>query len=92
MTLRIVKIVKSNRKNKRYKAVFNDGTETHFGDNRYHAYVDHHDKKRKSNYQKRHQHDNLHNPKSAGSLSYWVLWSSPSIIKGIENYKKKFDL
>ena len=58
-------IIKSNRKNKKYMAVFKDGSKVHFGDSRYFQYFDktklklysslnHHDKKRKELYYKRH--------------------------------------
>ena len=33
-------IMKSNRKNKNYVAMFKNGTNIHFGDNRYEDYID----------------------------------------------------
>jgi len=50
----------------------------------------------KSNYQKRHSKDLLTDASktgmSAGALSYYVLWTEPTITKSIINYKKKFNL
>ena len=47
-------------------------------------------------YQKRHAKDLLTDASktgmSAGALSYYVLWTEPTISKSIINYKKKFNL
>lgn len=61
----MVKIQKSDRKNKKYMAIYPDDEIIHFGDNRYKQYKDstnigiysdmnHNDKKRRLNYFKRH--------------------------------------
>ena len=59
---------------------------------RYSDFTQHHDRDRMSRYRLRHKNDNLNDPKSAGAASYYVLWSSPSIIQGLDNFKKKFNL
>ena len=46
----------------------------------------------KAAYQARHVKDNLTDPMSPGSLSYHVLWSSPSFGGSIRNFRKKFSL
>ena len=50
----------------------------------------------KENYQKRHAKDLLTDASktgmSPGALSYYILWTEPIISKGIENYKKKYNL
>ena len=43
-------------------------------------------------YKARHRGDNLTDKFSAGSLSFYVLWSSKSLSAGISNYKKRFGL
>ena len=43
-------------------------------------------------YKKRHKGDNLTDPTSAGALSWYVLWSAPTVKGGIANYKKHFKL
>ena len=39
----LVEVVKSNRKNKRYMAIFSDGKKSHFGLDTGATYIDHHD-------------------------------------------------
>ena len=46
----------------------------------------------KKAYQARHAKDNLTDPMSAGALSYYVLWGSPSFGGSIRNFKNKFKL
>ena len=53
--------------------------------------ADERDKRQKA-YRARHKGDNLTDPSSAGALSWWVLWSSPTVKGGIANYKKHFKL
>lgn len=48
--------------------------------------------KRQKAYKARHKGDNLTDPTSAGALSWYVLWSAPSVKSGIANYKKHFKL
>ena len=84
-------ITKSDRKNKKFKAVFDDGTTTHFGDSRYPDYTTHNDDKRKEQYLKRHgPRENWNDPKSAGALSRWILWNKKTLKASIADYKKRF--
>ena len=50
----------------------------------------------KENYQKRHAKDLLTDESisglSRGALSYYILWTATTLNKGIENYKKKYNL
>ena len=83
--------------NKRYKAVFydDDGNKiktTQFGDKRYNNYTIHKDDKRKELYRKRHHKDNIDDPMSAGSLSWWLLWNKPTIEQSVRDYKKRFNI
>lgn len=92
MKLKLISIDNSDRINKRYKATFNDGTITHFGHDAYENYTIHKNDKRKISYIKRHQNDNLTDPKSAGALSRWILWNKKNLADSILSYKKKFNI
>ena len=49
-------------------------------------------KKATASYKARHRGDNLNDPYSAGSLSYYVLWSGDTIAAGKRAYKNKFGI
>ena len=88
-----VKFNRSNRKFKKYVAIFTDGTKTHFGDNRYNDYTSHKDIARKNNYLARHRtRENWNDFKSAGSLSRYILWNKPTLRESIKDYKTRFKL
>ena len=88
----IVEIKKSNRKNKRYVAIFDDETKTHFGYDGGQTYLDHHDKIKRENYRKRHKNDlKTNDPKRAGYLSYYILWGEEKDLDSAKKaYNKKF--
>jgi len=69
---------------------------THFGQRnpKQGTYIDHGDKEKRKNFRARHKRDlETKDFKRAGYLSYFLLWGdSPSLIKNIEDYKKKFNL
>jgi len=46
----------------------------------------------KAAYQSRHAKDNLTDPTSAGSLSYYILWNKPTLAGSIAHFKNKFKL
>tara|TARA_Y100000361_G_scaffold136064_1_gene136441 strand:- start:86 stop:421 length:336 start_codon:yes stop_codon:yes gene_type:complete len=46
----------------------------------------------KSNYRSRHRNDNINDPYSAGSLSWWLLWNKPTLSASIKDYEKKFNI
>jgi len=46
----------------------------------------------KKAYRSRHAKDNLNNPFSPGALSYYILWSAPTMRGGIRNYEKRFNI
>ena len=89
-----MKIYNSSRKDKRYVAVFNDGTKTHFGLKNGNTYIDHADDVLRKNYLKRHyKNEDWNSYKSAGSLSRWILWgNSDNINTNIHAYIKRFSL
>jgi|5_EtaG_2_1085323.scaffolds.fasta_scaffold04138_3 hypothetical protein len=89
---------KSTNKGKKYMMTFmEDGKRsktTHFGATGYSDRTTTKDpterKKKYTAYQSRHRGDNLNDMKSAGSLSWYVLWSADTISGGIKNYEKRF--
>ncbi len=91
-----MKVEKSNRKNKRYVAIFNDGERIHFGFKGGSTYLDHKDKTKRKNYIARHEvlEKKFYNdPKRASTLSRFILWGNSSNLKeAIEQYKKKYNL
>jgi hypothetical protein len=84
----------SKRKDKRFVAIFDDGTKINFGLKNGNTYIDHQDKKKRENYIKRHEvNENFNNPKTAGSLSRWILWGDDiDINTNIKKFKQKFNL
>ena len=92
--MKLLSITKSNRKHKRYKAAFNDGSQTHFGLDTGSTYIDHGDKAKRAAYLARHmKNENWNNPKTAGSLSAHILWGqNTSLSKNISLFKKRFNL
>lgn len=92
-------IEKGTAKNKKLKAIFYDDKgkkikTTQFGDNRYEDYTLSKDKKQRDKYRNRHKKDlEKGDYKSAGYLSYYILWGdSTSRNTNIKKYKKMFKL
>lgn len=96
--LKLVKIVKSPKPEKKYRAHFSDGTHTDFGAKGMQNYGGvgkerHLDKERKKRYLSRHKsRENWNSPKTAGSLSRWILWNKDTLRKSITDYKKRFKM
>jgi len=96
----MVKLVvsKSNRKGKKFKAVFtyDDGHThtTHFGAKGMEDYTTHKDKERRARYRKRHKKDlKTKDYTRAGYLSYYILWGDETnITDAVKSYKKRFKL
>lgn len=87
-----MKVVKSQVKGKKYTALFNDGTKTHFGAEGMSDYTIHKDKERRERYRARHKKDlDTNDPKRAGYLSYYLLWGdSTDLGTNIKNYIRRF--
>lgn len=91
--LKLIKIVKSPRPEKKLRAYFSDGSHTDFGASGYSDFTIHRDPERRDRYDSRHKsREDWKNPKTAGSLSKWILWNKPSLKASISDYKKKFNL
>ena len=78
----------------KWVAVFDDGTRTAFGAVGYQDYTQHHDPLRRANYLNRHRSsENWSNPKTAGSLSRYILWGdSTSLEANLRAFKRRFSL
>jgi hypothetical protein len=86
-------LIKSPLKTKKLRAVFSDNTHTDFGAMGYPDYTQPpHDKERRARYLTRHRgNESWNNPRTAGSLSRWILWGdSTSIQQNLADFKKKF--
>jgi hypothetical protein len=89
----LVKIAKSPRSEKKYRAHFSDGTHTDFGAAGMSDYTKHKDADRKKRYESRHKRrENWSSPKSAGALSKWILWNKPSLQASISDYRRRFGM
>ena len=89
----LVSVRPSDRKDKKYVATFDDGTKTHFGAKGMSDFTLHRDEERKARYIARHRvNEDWTNPKSAGTLSRWILWNKPTLDASIKDFKKRFNL
>lgn len=92
-SLRLLKIEKSDRKNKKLVAIFSNGKSIHFGDIRYEDYTIHKDPDRKQRYIDRHRkNEDWSDPTKPGTLSLYILWNKPNIEDSIRDFVKKFKL
>lgn len=89
-----MKLKDSTAKGKRLTAVFDDGTQTHFGLSGGSTYVDHKDPKKRDAYLSRHRvREDFNDYKSAGALSARILWGPHTTIReNLKAYKKRFNL
>ena len=88
--LSLVKLIKSPNKEKKFRAIFNDGTHTDFGAKGYSDYTIHKDYDRMKRYDSRHKRrEDWNKMKSRGALSKWILWNKPSLKGSIADYRKK---
>ena len=95
--LKLIKIVRSPIKIKKFRAFYNDGTHTDFGATGYQNYGGvgkerHLDEDRKKRYIERHKKEDWTDPKKAGTLSRYVLWNKKTFRESVADYKKRFKL
>lgn len=102
--MKLISIKPSNRKDKRYVAMFcicegsskcceSERKLVHFGAKGGSTYIDHKDDNKKKAYIARHQvNENWADPTSAGALARYILWNKPSLSESIKDFKKKFNL
>ena len=91
--LKLLSIKQSTKSDKKLMASFSDGTITHFGARGMSDYTLHKDPDRKKRYMIRHQkRENWKDPKTAGSLSRWILWNKETLKGSIADFKRRFNL
>ena len=97
--IKYIKIEKSGRKDKRFKATFYDKDKkflesVDFGAKTGSTYIDHKDDLKRINYIKRHSklNEDWEKPNNAGSLSRWILWEEKNLIDAIYNFLDLFKL
>lgn len=87
--MKIIEIIKSPRKGKRYRAIFDDGNNIDFGleNPKYGTYLDHHDKTKRKAYWARHYGSDKEREllewfiPSASTLSAFLLWGTTTDLK-----------
>lgn len=88
--LRLTKLRRSPKPEKKWRAEFSDGSHRDFGARGMSDYTIHKDKKRMERYNSRHRkNENWNDLKSPGALSKYVLWSKPSLRGGLREYKRR---
>ena len=88
-----VLISKSDRKDKKYKAVINGSKTVHFGQARASDYTKHKDSKRRELYIARHQKREdwgISNIASPAFMSRWILWEHTTLQGAIDALNKKY--
>lgn len=101
MAWKLVSIEPSKRAGKKWMAFFEDKVAdkhqtVHFGATPYDDFTLHGDPVRAERYRNRHAKDleteAAQTGMTPGALSYFVLWTSPSMMQGIRNFKKRYSL
>jgi hypothetical protein len=94
--MQIIKLIKSPRKNKRFRVYLDNNEYYDFGLDTGSTYIDHHDKILRENYRKRHLGNDIERHlienfiESPSLFSYYLLWGdSTDLKKNIENLNKK---
>ena len=98
MSIKYIKLEKSNNLNKKFVAFFYDEDKkkvktTHFGSAGASDYTINNDDRRKELYLNRHQkNENWNDFTSAGSLSRYLLWNKKTLELSLKDYLNKFNL
>jgi hypothetical protein len=100
--LRLTKIVKSHKSDKKWDAHFlimgangvSHEKVVSFGAKGYQDFTQHKDEDRKRHYLERHGrgHESWSSPATAGALARWVLWNKPGFRESVRDYKRRFHL
>ena len=98
MTWKLRRIEVSPIAGKKFRAIFYDKDtdktkHTDFGASGYDDYTKTHDKEQRERYRERHKKDlETGDPTKAGFLSWYLLWSEPTLAEAVRKYKRKFSL
>ena len=89
----LINVVKSNRINKKYRALFSNNKVDHFSSKLCSTYLDHKDIYKRYLYLKRHEalNEDWSDPFSPGALSAYLLWgNNTNLSKNIYDFNKVF--
>lgn len=96
INMKLIKVVKSSKKTKKYDAFFDiDGKEkkVSFGAAGYSDYTMNKDPAKRESYIKRHSvNENWSDPTTPGALSRYILWEDTNMSKAISSFKKRFNI
>jgi hypothetical protein len=95
--MKIIKLINSPKKNKRYRVYLDNGEHYDFGLDTGSTYIDHRDKQKRENYRARHM-GNLSEKylienliPSPALFSYWLLWGDSVLLEqNLKNLNKMF--
>ena len=90
-----VTLLKSPRRDKKFRVVFSNGKHVDFGQIGYSDYTIHKDPERMKRYINRHKSREkwgIRGVQTAGFWSRWLLWSKPSLTEAKVLVQKKFKL
>lgn len=92
-----VTLLKSPRRDKKFRVIFGDGKHIDFGQVGYSDYTIHKDPERMRRYVKRHTRGHrekwgIKGVQTAGFWSRWLLWSKPSLPAAKNLIKTKFGI
>lgn len=96
--MKLLRVVPSSVKGKRYTAVFEkEGGRTRsvsFGSATGSTYIDHRDDDKKKAWLARHSKagEDWNKPDTAGALSRWLLWHTPSFRHSLKLFRSRFNL
>ena len=97
--MKLVSVVPSTRKTKKYMATFSDGTVTHFGGKGCGDFIKYSAKNRLLGDAKRRAYIARHgatetwrDPTTPATLSRYILWEKRTLTAAIRAYKKRFRL
>ena len=97
--MKLVRVVPSKNRLKKYDAVFDNGKVVSFGARRedgvpYDDYLNSGNRMKRESYIARHRvNEDWSDPMSAGALSRYLLWGeSRSLSKNLESFRKRFNV
>jgi Family of unknown function (DUF5754) len=95
----LLKITRSPKKNKKFRAYFSNGHTTDFGAAGYGDFIIYSKilprkdaLKKRNAYIQRHaaSRENWDNPETPGALSRWLLWEKPTMEESLRKYTTRF--
>ena len=95
MTVKKVILMKSPRKNKKWRVELDNDKKVDFGATGYSDYTKHKDYDRMKRYEARHKTNENWGKKgidTAGFWAKWILWNKPSLSASIKDTEKRFNI